>query len=58
MDALPGDLLTRLHERAGVADPQQREHGAHVGTYDDWFDAVAVMEAAAPGSATAFALGA
>ena len=58
MDALPGDLLARLRERAGSPTRNDADHGAHVGTYDDWFDAVAVMEKAAPGSATAFALGA
>jgi hypothetical protein len=58
VDALPGDLLARLRERAGSPTRNDADHGAHVGTYDDWFDAVAVMEEASPGSATAFAMGA
>jgi hypothetical protein len=58
MEALPGDLLARLRERAGSPTRNDADHGVPVGTYDDWFEAVAVMEAAVPGSATAFALGA
>jgi hypothetical protein len=58
MEALPEDLLARLRERAGSVTRNDADHGVPFGTYDDWFDAVAVMEAAAPGSATAFALGA
>lgn len=56
MDALRGDLVARLRERAGSATRNGAEHGTLIGTFPDWSDAVAAMEAAHPGSGAAFAM--
>ena len=56
MDALPGDLLGRLRERAVSPTRNAAEHDEHIATYDDWSEAVAVMEVAAPGSGAALEL--